>query len=287
MKWMNQKLDVHNNKITIQLNPKYDSSILPIDTAIKTVKNIVKNYPAPYTLLIGSSICDQAMIYAWSQANVRFTVMQPYFTDETPSGYGKSIKALAKKLRINIVPHFFDLKKFFEFECVHWANSFRVTSPQLCAKIKMMSSIEDGTIIMSGSILDLEVPAINYDNLGLYRYAFKSKKSIIPFFFLENEELAFSFWPTLEKLNNTMPLFERKIVQFTIGGFDLEIRDNDQEALDNIEAHYGEMFKDRVEEEYLGDVKPLDRIFKIPLLRKFKNPTIEFKILDSEDRDKN
>lgn len=101
-------------------------------------------------------------------------------------------------------------------------------------------------------------------------------------------KIAKKLWSTLKNLNNSLQPFERAVAQFTIGGFEI-LNNNDREALDNIEQYYGEMFKDRIEEEeeYAGDVKLLDKVFKIPLNRKFKNPTIEFKIEDSLDTNKN
>lgn len=292
LKWLKQKITGSGKKIIVTLVPKYNSDNTPINIAVKTVHDIVKNYPPPYRLLIGSSIPDRAMLIAWAMSGEKFYVVQPSFTDFGPIGYGESICKLARKLKIIIQPHHLSLRKFFEFECIHWANRYRTANPRVCARIKMMSTIEEGTIIMGGSLLDKSVPAFDYDTLGIVRYANVSGKNIIPFFFLENEELAFSFWPILKSLDPEMSNIDDRITwQFELGGFNLEMSDNnDAKALDAIESYYASMFSDKVKETRdvrRDDVNQFDRIFKIPLRRKFKNPVVEFRISDCAEINKN
>lgn len=289
MEWMNQKFNAVDNRITFCLAPEFNSSILPIDIAIKTVKSIVKNNPAPYTLLVGSSILDQAMIFAWSKSGHRFFVVQPKFNDDVADGWGASLRAFAKKLRVAVYAQYFDIKTFLDIECFNWSNSFRSTSPEVCAQFKMLSAIKNGTVILSGSILDSEIPALTYDNLGLMRYKVKYMRSIIPFFFLENKELAFAFWSLMKNLDSNLQQCDKMAAVLSLGGFEIDADTNDRELASRIKEFYGKRLEYKILEEdrYLENATLLDKVFKIPLNRKFKNPTVEFKILDSLDINKN
>jgi len=169
----------------------------PLQSANHTINYIVKNYPAPYTLYVSGGVDSQAMLYAWLMSGVPFNTFSGVY-NKTLNDYDlETLDIFSKQHNLKINYHDFDLISFLENEHEYYANQYHCGSPQVTTFMKMADLTTEGTVIFSGQCIgkgrnqDLYgVPDRN--NLSLYHYGIKANKSIVPFFFNETEELAYS-----------------------------------------------------------------------------------------------
>lgn len=198
--------------------------IEPLVAALSAIKDITDKYPPPYTLMLSGGVDSQAMLYAWIQSGIKFNICS--VTYNSIFNY-HDLKNLIKvmnllKIKINFID--IDALSFFENELKNYALKYECTSPQICLYMKFSEKIKEGTVIFSGNFLEIARPSINYTIFGLHRYALKTNKNLIPFFFLQTPELAYSLMPYY-KINTEkyylgiLNLYEIKVNSLKEGGF--------------------------------------------------------------------
>jgi hypothetical protein len=112
--------------------------------------------------------------------------------------------------------------------------------------MKMADLTTEGTVIFSGQYImkeknngNLGIPDRN--NFSLYYYGIKSNKSIVPFFFLETNELAYAFdvmLPEIQKFH-TPGSYMDKVKCFQLNGFPvIEQQDDGYNGFEKIKIMY-------------------------------------------------
>jgi len=161
----------------------------PLESAVRAVNNIVNTYPPPYTLLCSGGIDSHAMIYSWKLANVPFRAVT-FIYDRFMNDHDYPILVDFCKLHnVNLefkhISHF----NFLENELINFSKKYICNSPHITFHIKMAQLITEGTVIFSGQPI-FKHAGLNYTILGTYRYKLMERKELVPFFFIEDPELA-------------------------------------------------------------------------------------------------
>ena len=194
-----------DNDYTLDYSNRNPVNITPLEAALFTVDYITKNYPAPYTLFLSGGIDSQAMLYAWHLSKVPFDTFSAVYNFDLNAHDLENLKLFSNQFSIDINFVSFDLFGFLDTEYSDYALSYRCCSPHICTYMKMSEMVKTGTCIFSGNfILDPRM-FIDRNNFGLYKFAKKTNKPIVGFFFSETEELAYSFLPSINvhKISNT------------------------------------------------------------------------------------
>lgn len=182
-----------------------------LDAAIQTVFFIKEKYPPPYTLCLSGGIDSQAMLWSWYKSGVSFQTFSAKYNFNLNDYDLENLKTFSSLYNITIDYFNFDLLSFLENEHDSWTKKYYCGSPHITTHMKFASMIKEGTPIFSGNFLHRGAP-IGPNHAALYRYALIEKKPLVPWFFLETENLAYSF------LNN-----KKRIDSSYIGNYDLKI----------------------------------------------------------------
>ena len=170
----------------------------PLEEAVYTVEYITKNYPAPYTLYVSGGVDSQAMLYAWHKSGVPYETFSAVYNETLNEHDLCTLREFSEQHNITIKYHDFDLISFLENEHDYYANEYYCGSPHITTFMKIADLTTEGTVIFAGQFIMKEknrgrlgIPDRN--NFSLYHYGIKSKKNIVPYFFLERCELAYAF----------------------------------------------------------------------------------------------
>ena len=148
--------------------------------------------------MCSGGIDSQAMLWAWYKSNVPFKVVTFRYVDDNGDVYNSHdidyIFEFAKLLNVEVEVKDFAPFPFFETEMVTYAKKYWCDSPQITLHMKLSEMITEGTVIFSGSFEMTE--KLNYTILGLQRYAIKTSRPIIPFFFKYNQEIGAALYST-------------------------------------------------------------------------------------------
>jgi hypothetical protein len=165
-----------------------------IEIANRVISDITKKYPPPYYLMVSGGLDSQAMLWCWLNSNVPFQAISFRYTGATNFKTYLNDHDLVELDKfcnandINVEYHNFDIISFLENDLEKYAVKYQCTSPQICTHMRLSELVPNGTVIFSGNFLrDFHY---DYTILGLKRYANKSLRNIIPFFFLHDSELA-------------------------------------------------------------------------------------------------
>lgn len=170
-----------------------EPSQTPVDVAITTVKSISMSHPAPYYLMVSGGADSQSMLWAWHCANVPFHAVSFKFVNDLGECLNSKdliqLEEFAAKNNIAVDYREFNIINFLENELEEFAIRYQCTSPQLTAHMKMSEELVGGTVIYSGNF-ESHSRAYKYTNYGMKRYAETSGRSIVPFFFLHDRDIA-------------------------------------------------------------------------------------------------
>lgn len=182
---------------------------LPVNLAIETVHEIAKTYPKPFNLLVSGGVDSQAMLWAWKKSGVPFNAITFDYVDDSGASFNehdrKALELFSSTHGINYEIKSFNIFSFLEKNLYEYASQYNCASPQLTAYMKMIESIGEGTVILSGNFLINYFP--NYTEWGLLRFAEKSPISVIPFFFMHTAELAFAATEVNREIKSTLKVF--------------------------------------------------------------------------------
>lgn len=162
-----------------------------LDNAVAAVHRIVEQHAGPYTLLASGGIDSQAMILAWKESGIPFSVVH--------YNYGTNIEDIESLMRfccsygIPASVRFFEAQQFIESpQLIELAKRYDCNSPQILTYIRFTQQHPE-TCIMAGNYIGLQGGAFNWTILGLQRFADLDKPNFVPFFFLSTPQLAYSF----------------------------------------------------------------------------------------------
>lgn len=162
-----------------------------LEVSTECIKKITEEYPEPYYLFASGGVDSQSMIWCWMNSGKSFTVISFRYVHDSIIYNEHDLEQLEQfSLKYNIPVQYKDIDpiEFFETDLYSYATKYQCTSPQICTHMKMTEEIKDGTIIFSGNFSSHS--QYNYTIFGIKRYADISGRSIIPFFFLHDAELA-------------------------------------------------------------------------------------------------
>lgn len=166
---------------------------LPLHVAIDTVHNITKRYPGPYTLFASGGIDSQACIYSWIKSNVDFEVVFVRFENDFNQHDFTELETMQKLYGFKLTILDFNVIDFLTTKLKDYVIRYKNISPMLNVHFAMSEMVTEGTIIFSGNYCSppthLEYPAEVWMN-----YLKVTKRNIVPCFFLEDPELATSFY---------------------------------------------------------------------------------------------
>lgn len=166
-----------------------DKSLLEVSS--ECIKKITEEYPGPYYLCASGGVDSQSMIWCWLNSGVPFTVVSFQYIHDGVLYNEHDLEQLEQfslKYDIPVEYKYFDPIHFVETDLYSYATKYQCTSPQICTHMKMSEEITDGTVIFSGNFSAHS--HYDYTIFGIKRYADLSGRSIIPFFFLHDAELA-------------------------------------------------------------------------------------------------
>lgn len=189
------------NDYLINYSKKRSIKIAALDAAIFTIDFIHKNYPPPYTLFLSGGIDSQAMLYAWLKSGKEFNTFSGIYNFNLNAHDLENLQVISTIWNVDINFRQFNLFKFLQTEYNHYANLYRCASPHICGYMKMSEMVEQGTAIFSGNYVYNNM-FIDRNNFGLYKFAKISNKNMVPFFFMETEEVAYSFDHNINDIKN-------------------------------------------------------------------------------------
>ena len=270
MEWLNILID--NNDVSIKYKTPDPMPMTPgLEAATNAIDHIYKKYPPPYTLMLSGGVDSQAMLWAWHKSGKAYNTFCGVYNNgfnENDIGTLREFSAL-HNIEVNFVG--FDLLSFLQNEHSEYVHRYRCGSPHMTTFMKMSEQITEGTVIMSGNFIPhlfenrkitttFNKPLITKNTFGLYRYGKMTNRSIIPFFFLETEELAHSFkWKGnkaafldtpktqqgKEKLSSTrsdLPEYKNKVFLYQQEGFPVIPQVYKLTGFENVKDYFDEHF---------------------------------------------
>lgn len=175
-----------------------NKNITALDAAIYTVEYIVNNYPAPYTLCLSGGVDSQAMLYSWLISGKKFETFSAVYNNGWNLHDLECLDKFSKIYNVNINYVDVDVLNFLFQEYSNYAEQYRCGSPHICTHMKFVDIINHGTVIFSGEPTNRHA-FVPRNNFGLYKYATKTNKNTVPWFFLETPEIYFGL-----KYDNTV-----------------------------------------------------------------------------------
>lgn len=288
MNWIHVT-QIEEDTVVVNMAVSSSHSMAPLEAAVYTVHEIVQSYPPPYTLMLSGGIDSQAMAYAWKQSGVEFQSVSVKYNNDMNSHDLESLTEFSQLHDIPIQYINFDLLTFLSDEYDHWASSYNCASPCICAYMKMSEEIKDGTVIFSGNFLSNTSTTqhiLDYTILGLYRYAKQSTKSVVPFFFIETPELAYSFLPYTELVGGDG--YDFKSNMYRLAGFPIipqpQKYSGFEKVKDYYDLHYSHLqsVKDKLQFAGKRSKRTFDQLLRYPYERKLGVPTLRF-IISNEN----
>jgi len=276
------KIDGTNqNQYIVDLRCNLNEMLPPLEAAKQTIKDIVKKYPPPYTLMLSGGIDSQAMLYAWHQSGYPYQTRSVKYTGGFNDHDLANLSQFADAIGVNITYTEFDVLTFLETEYDQWATEYDCSSPQICSHMKMCSDIE-GTIIFSGNFCEKRRGFISYTTMGIKRYGEKAGKSIVPFFFMESSALTFSFLPFLPESFEREKSYERKWKAYVDSGFPVIMQPEKYTGFEEIKKYYDTnhkhrvTLKNRLRYASKASKRVFDLLLRYPYEEKLSNPKYTF-----------
>jgi hypothetical protein len=274
MRWVKYSNNVlpFFNEVILDFRVPVTPTQNPIDSAKFTVDYIIKNYPAPYTLLVSGGIDSQAMLWAWIISKKEFSIVSAKYNYNLNDHDLNTLKEFCQKYSVNLKFVNFDLFKFLENDLNFYANKYRCSSPQICAYMKIADTIQNGTVIFSGNFLSPTGAAITNTTLGLFNYSNESGRPTIPFFFLETPALAYSFLSFFKKINIGDSYLE-KTLMYQEGGFPIIPQKQKYTGFEQVKDYYDINFQHlvTVKHKLLSSNNHSKRVFDVLYRNHYEN----------------
>jgi len=191
--WINIK---KNNYDYFLEYKKENNNMQPLEAAYYTIDYICENYPSPYTLMLSGGVDSQALLWAWHNSGKDYFTYSGVYNNGFNENDLCTLREFCSTNNISVNFVDFDLLRFLKEEHLLYVEKYRCGSPHMTTFMKMSEMITEGTVIMAGNFWNYWSPEVNIidkNNFALYRYAEITKRSMVPFFFCETQELAFSF----------------------------------------------------------------------------------------------
>lgn len=214
----------------------------PIDQlATQAINRIVEKYPAPYTLVCSGGVDSQAMILAWLRSGVEFTVAAARYNGGMNDHDLENLWLLQKREGFDVTILDLDVLSFHEHDLHTWVKKYQCTSPHILTHMYICSQIHTGTVISSGNYVlkNGDLGGSTFMTFGLERYARWSGQSVVPHFWMHNQDLMPAFEVARRKLG--IPLagnYELKCNLFHKTGYDVIPQLKKYNGFEKIKEYY-------------------------------------------------
>ena len=280
MKWV--KISIEADSLLMDFTVENFKKLNPLEAALYTIREIEKNYPPPYTLMVSGGIDSQAMLYAWHISGVNFNTISARYNFNLNDHDLETLDQFSKLHSIDISYVDLDIFKFYQDEYDRYANTFNCSSPQVCVHMKIAELIQEGTVISSGNFLVPYRAAITYPMSGIIRYA-ESRKTMVPYFFLETPELAYSIFERSKIFMKQE--YQGKVDDYLESGFPVIAQTEKLTGFEKVKDYYDQHCANLVTVRHrlqLISDNPSRRVFDLllrhPYERKLKHLAMKFKI---------
>ena len=240
----NDFLDYHPTEPFIVDYSAARISDIPIDElATQAIRRIVDKFPKPYTLICSGGVDSQAMILAWLRSGVEFTVVAGRYNGGMNDHDLENLWLLQKREGFEVQVLDLDILAFHENELSDWAKRYQCTSPHILTHMYICSQIPKGTVISSGNYV-LKNGALGgntYMTFGLHRYARLSGQSVVPHFWMHDQDLMPAFEVVRRKILNLSDVrgdYEFKCELFRLSGYDIIPQIKKYNGFEKIKEYY-------------------------------------------------
>lgn len=184
------KITRHDKHVTMDISARKESIDADFDLSVKNyIDRIVATYPAPFTIFATGGVDSQAVIQMWLKSGHKFNVVSVRFKNNFNEHDLKTLQEFSKQFDVDVRYIDFDIVDFLENRLEHYVLKYRCSSPQICAHMAFNELVPEGTAIFSGNIpytsLDFTI-----ELLPLYTYRDITRPAFIPFFLMEDKDIA-------------------------------------------------------------------------------------------------
>lgn len=180
---------------------RYDLDYTPHDrkgihAAKGNVEYIQQHYPAPYYLMVSGGVDSQAMLWAWAQYGTNYIPVSFIYNKDMNIHDIETMHEFSSTHIIPVAYKNFDVLGFLENDYPEYSERYRCGSPHICTYMRLVEELPDrGTVIFSGDpwIHEIIHKFPDRNNWGLYKYAIKTGRSMVPYFFTETKQITESF----------------------------------------------------------------------------------------------
>jgi hypothetical protein len=185
------KITKNDQEVTMDISAREESIDADFDLSVKNyINSIVATYPEPYTIFATGGVDSQAVIQMWLKSGHKFNVVSVRYKDEFNKHDLETLSKFSKQFNIAVRYIDFDIINFLENQLEHYVLKYRCSSPQICAHMAFSELVPEGTVIFSGNIPSSSGLDFNTELLALYTYRDTTRPTLIPFFLMEDKDIA-------------------------------------------------------------------------------------------------
>ena len=192
MSWIKIKETAHT--IEMDLSARNESIDIDFELAVKRyIDEIVATYPAPYTLFVTGGVDSQATIQAWRKSGHDFNIVSVRYENDYNEHDLTTLKEFEERFDVEVKYLDFNLTDFLENRLEEYVVKYKCASPQICTHMAISELVPEGTIIFSGTAPSIHRMEFTSDCLPLYTYRDLARPNMIPFFLMDDKDVAGAF----------------------------------------------------------------------------------------------
>ena len=239
------------------------------------VHEIVSTHPGPFTLFVSGGLDSQAMLYAWKKAGVEFKAVHVDYMGFNSHDYLECAE-FCKVNDIDLEIKQFDILHFLENELEAYATKYQCASPQICTHMAFSTLVPDGTVVFSGNLLMLDLFPLDNTIFGLQRYAEIEQRNMIPFFLLQNEQVAKASIAQSISIDTPNGSYAAKCKLYQSLGIPVIPQVAKQTGFEKLKEYYDQFASrvstiDKLKYSHLPSKRVFDQLFRNKYLVKFRN----------------
>jgi hypothetical protein len=189
MSWV--RITECDQSVTMDFSARKESINADFDSAVKNyINRIVATYPAPYTIFATGGVDSQAVIQMWRKSGHKFNVVSVRYNNNLNEHDLTTLREFSKQFNFDVRYIDFDIIDFLENRLEEYVLKYQCRSPQICAHMAISELVPEGTVIFSGNIPQGGRMEFVVDLLPLYTYRDISRSTLIPFFLMEDKDIA-------------------------------------------------------------------------------------------------
>lgn len=186
---------IENNTIDFRADKEY----IPLIHACEiTVHHIMKNYPAPYHLMVTGGLDSQLVLYSWLNFGRDYIPTHVTYNKILNHHDQVTLIQFCDKFKLTINFKDFDLLGFYQNSYDSFAKKYKLISPHFAAHLAFAEDLP-GTVIYSGDRI-WQRPNIHTGNICLYEHSLY--KNIVPYFLMETPQIAYSLQYYIKNLDS-------------------------------------------------------------------------------------